>query len=112
MKQKITRIGLFILILMGIVLALTNKDMLSTDALQNWVSNAGGAAPLVFMLIYILGTVFFLPGSVLTLLGGALFGPVLGTFYNLTAATIGAMLSFLVARFVASDWVAGKSGDG
>jgi len=110
MKQKITRISLFILILVGIVLALTNKDMLNVDALQNWINDAGGAAPLLFMLIYILGTVFFLPGSVLTLLGGALFGPVLGTFYNLTAATIGAMLSFLIARFVASDWVAGKAG--
>jgi len=110
MKQKIIRFGLFLVIAAGIVLALMNKDALSADALQNWISDAGGAAPLLFMCIYILGTVLFLPGSVLTLLGGALFGPVLGTFYNLTAATLGAMLSFLVARFVASEWVADKTG--
>jgi uncharacterized membrane protein YdjX (TVP38/TMEM64 family) len=62
------------------------------------------------MLIYIIGTVFFLPGAVLTLAGGALFGPVLGTFYNLTAATIGAMISFIAARYLAHDWVEKKTG--
>ncbi len=61
------------------------------------------------MFVYIVATVFFFPGSVLTLLGGALFGPVLGTFYNLTAATIGSMLSFLVARYLASSWVEKKT---
>jgi len=50
-----------------------------------------------------------LPGSVLTLAGGALFGPVLGTFYNLTGATVGAVLAFLVARYLASDWVEQKT---
>lgn len=110
MKQKIIRLSLFIIVIVGIALVLSNKDLLSAEALQNWISNAGSAAPLLFMLIYIIGTVFFLPGSVLTLLGGALFGPLLGTFYNLTAATIGAMLSFLVARFVASNWVENKTG--
>jgi uncharacterized membrane protein YdjX (TVP38/TMEM64 family)/rhodanese-related sulfurtransferase len=62
------------------------------------------------MLIYAIATVLFLPGSVLTLAGGALFGPVLGTFYNLTGATIGATLAFLVTRYHASDWVAQRTG--
>jgi uncharacterized membrane protein YdjX (TVP38/TMEM64 family)/rhodanese-related sulfurtransferase len=64
----------------------------------------------VFMGIYAIATVFFLPGSVLTLAGGALFGPVMGTFYNLTGATIGAVMAFLVARYLASDWVEQKTG--
>jgi len=38
--------------------------------------------------IYALATVLFLPGAALTLVGGALFGPVAGTLYNLTGATI------------------------
>ncbi len=61
-------------------------------------------------LMYAIATVLFLPGSVLTLAGGALFGPVLGTFYNLTGATIGATLAFLVSRYLASDWVAQRTG--
>jgi uncharacterized membrane protein YdjX (TVP38/TMEM64 family)/rhodanese-related sulfurtransferase len=60
--------------------------------------------------VYALAAVLFLPGSVLTLAGGALFGPVLGTFYNLTGATLGATLAFLIARYLASDWVAAKTG--
>jgi len=56
------------------------------------------------------GTLFFLPGSVLTLTGGALFGPVMGTFVNLTGATLGALGSFLIARYLAHDWVANKTG--
>jgi len=54
--------------------------------------------------------VFFLPGSALTLAGGALFGPVWGTLYNLTGATLGATLAFLVARYLASGWVEKKTG--
>jgi rhodanese-related sulfurtransferase/membrane protein YqaA with SNARE-associated domain len=47
---------------------------------------------------------------VLTLAGGALFGPVLGTVLNLTGATLGASLAFLVSRHLASDRVARKTG--
>lgn len=66
-------------------------------------------APLVFIVIYIISTTVFLPGSVLTIAGGILFGPIWGTFYNLTGATIGATIAFLIARYLASDWVTRKS---
>ena len=110
MKNKLIKISLFLVLAAGIALAIVYRDQLDQEAIQNWLTNAGAAAPIIFMLIYIAGTVFFLPGSVLTLLGGALFGPVMGTFYNLTAATIGAMLAFLIARYLASDWVSHKTG--
>ncbi|MCK5002441.1 MAG: VTT domain-containing protein [Gammaproteobacteria bacterium] len=110
MKNKLLRIVLLLLMMAGIAVVVAYRDQLDAAALESWLQNAGAAAPLVFMLVYIIGTVFFFPGSVLTLLGGALFGPIAGTFYNLTAATIGAMLSFLMARFMAADWVANKTG--
>lgn len=110
MKHKILR-GLFLALLVaGIVLVVVYRDQLDAQALQAWVNEAGVAAPLLFMLIYAVGTVFFFPGSVLTLAGGALFGPVMGTLINLTGATIGAALAFLVARYLASDWVEEKTG--
>jgi uncharacterized membrane protein YdjX (TVP38/TMEM64 family) len=65
---------------------------------------------IAFILLYALATVFFLPGSMLTLAGGSLFGPVLGTFVNLTGATLGATIAFLISRYLASDWVEEKSG--
>jgi uncharacterized membrane protein YdjX (TVP38/TMEM64 family) len=110
MKNKLLRILLLVAVVIGIFAVVIYRDQLDAAALQAWINQAGAAAPLLFMLIYIIGTVLFFPGSVLTLLGGALFGPVAGTFYNLTAATIGAMLSFLAARFLASDWVSNKTG--
>ncbi len=110
MKSKGLRWLLFALLATGIALAILYRDHLDAATLQLWVQQAGAAAPLLFMAIYAIGAVIFLPGSVLTLAGGALFGPVLGTFYNLTGATIGAVLAFLVARYLASDWVEQKTG--
>ncbi|MBI3187951.1 MAG: VTT domain-containing protein [Gammaproteobacteria bacterium] len=110
MKNKFTKLILLLVLIAGIAAVIVYRDQINAQALEQWLQEAGAAAPILFMLIYIIGTVFFLPGSLLTLIGGALFGPVLGTFYNLTAATLGAMLSFLVARYLAADWVAQKTG--
>jgi len=110
MKNKLARLITFLVLAAGIALVIIYRDQLDAAQLEALMNDAGSAAPLLFMLIYIIGTLLFLPGSVLTLLGGALFGPVWGTLYNLTAATIGAMLSFLASRYLASDWVAKKTG--
>lgn len=91
-------------------MAVLYRDRFDAAALEAWVNNAGVLAPVAFMLIYALVTVLFLPGSVMTLVGGALFGPALGTVYSLTGATLGAMLAFLISRYLASDWIAKKAG--
>lgn len=107
--MKIFRLALFALLIIGIALAVIYRDAFDITALEVWIKDAGAAGPILFMAIYAIGAVFFLPGSVLTLAGGALFGPVLGAFYNLTGATLGATLAFLVARYLASDWVEQKT---
>jgi len=110
MKTRLLRLTVLALVLAGVTLSVIYREHLDPQSLQQWVQDAGIAGPIVFMLIYVVGTVFFLPGSVLTLAGGAIFGPVLGTVYNLTGATIGATLAFLAARYIASDWVEHKAG--
>ena len=110
MKAKWIRITVFLVLVVAIAVAISYRDQFDAAAVEHWIQNAGVLAPLVFMLVYAVGAVLFLPGTVLTLAGGALFGPVLGTFYNLTGATIGAALAFLVSRYLASDWVADKTG--
>ena len=82
MNAKLLRILLITAIVAGVMLAVLYRDHFDAQALAIWVEEAGAAAPLLFMLIYAVGTVLFLPGSVITLAGGALFGPVLGTFYK------------------------------
>ncbi len=104
------RILLLLGLVAGIALAIAYRDRFDAALLEAWIHDAGIIAPLLFVLIYAIATVLFLPGTVLTLAGGALFGPVLGTFYNLSGATLGATLAFLIARYLASDWVTQKTG--
>ena len=101
-------LGLTLLIAIGAAIVL--RDHFDIAAMQTWVEGAGAAGPIVFMALYALATVLFLPGSVLTLAGGALFGPVWGTLWNLTGATVGATLAFLVARYLGADWVTRRAG--
>jgi uncharacterized membrane protein YdjX (TVP38/TMEM64 family)/rhodanese-related sulfurtransferase len=75
-----------------------------------YVQNLGALAPLGFIALFALATVLFLPGAIFGLAGGALFGPLWGSVWNLIGATLGATLAFLVARYVASDWVARRAG--
>jgi uncharacterized membrane protein YdjX (TVP38/TMEM64 family)/rhodanese-related sulfurtransferase len=109
-NHRLMRILLFVGLAAAITLAVIYRDRFDAEALEAWIKGSGAVAPLLFMLLYAVATVLFLPGSVLTLAGGALFGPVLGTVYNLTGATLGATLAFLIARYLASDWIAAKAG--
>ncbi len=111
MKRKsVSRIALFAALAAAIALAYAYRGLLNVAALEGWVNNAGALGPLLYMAVYAIATVLFLPGSVITLAGGALFGPVWGTFYSLTGATVGATIAFLIARYLASDWVHHKAG--
>lgn len=84
-----------------------NPQQLLRNALQ-WVEDLGAIAPIAFMVIYIVATVAFLPGSVLTLGAGVLFGVVQGSIYVFFGATIGATLAFLVGRYLARGWISKK----
>ena len=100
---------MLLLLMVGIALGIFYHDHINAQAIENTVNEAGALGPALFILIYILGTVFFFPGALLTLSGGILFGPIFGTLYNLIGATIGAALSFIIARYLAYDWVEKKS---
>lgn len=84
-------------------------------AIQTWLSNAldwvdslGPLGPIAFIAIYIISTVALIPGSLLTLGSGAIFGIVQGSIYVFIGAMIGLTMAFLVGRYVARDWVAKK----
>ena len=64
----------------------------------DWVAGLGPLGPVVFILGYAIAVVAFIPGSLLTLAAGAIFGLAEGTVYVLIAATLGATLAFLIAR--------------
>lgn len=76
----------------------------------NKIKGLGWIAPLIFLLLYCIATLLFLPTMLLTLAGGALFGPFCGTLINLFGATLGAACAFFMSRHVVSDWVHTKKG--
>ncbi len=66
-----------------------------------WVDGLGWWGPLIFMAGYVAATVAFVPGSVLTLAAGAIFGLASGLVYVFIAATVGSAAAFLISRHIA-----------
>lgn len=79
-------------------------------AFAGWVESLGALGPIAFMAGYVLATVALVPGSLLTLAGGALFGVVRGTAFVFVAATLGAIAAFLIARYAARAAVVRRLG--
>src|SRR5438876_6359729 len=107
---NLVRIGLLLGLAGAIVWVELHQAQWNAEHLQAQVRQLGFWAPAVFVVIYAIATVLFFPGSILTLAGGGLFGPLWGTCWNLTGATIGASLAFLIARYAAANWVRDKTG--
>jgi uncharacterized membrane protein YdjX (TVP38/TMEM64 family) len=81
------------------------------DWLQRRVADNAAVAALSFIFVYMLTTAFSIPvGIVLTVLGGFLFGAVLGTLYAVIGATIGAVAIFLAARSALHDLLRERAG--
>jgi uncharacterized membrane protein YdjX (TVP38/TMEM64 family) len=70
-------------------------------AFQAWVEGLGALGPIAFVLGYAIAVVAFIPGSALTLAGGAVFGVAQGTLLVFVAALMGSTGAFLVARYLA-----------
>jgi uncharacterized membrane protein YdjX (TVP38/TMEM64 family) len=110
-RDLIFRLIVVAALLGAIIWLALHREFLQAAALERELERFGPWAPMLFAVFYAFATVLFVPGSVLTVAGGALFGPVWGTLWNLTGATMGATLAFVTARYVASDWVAARSGE-
>jgi uncharacterized membrane protein YdjX (TVP38/TMEM64 family) len=80
------------------VIALGRSAGAYVPQFAEWVDSLGALGPVVFILGYALATVAFIPGSVLTLAAGAIFGLVEGTIHVFIAAVLGSTLAFLIAR--------------
>jgi uncharacterized membrane protein YdjX (TVP38/TMEM64 family) len=89
------------LIAVGALLYLGRSAGAYVPQFAAWVDGLGFWGPIVFMLGYATATLAFVPGSVLTLAAGAIFGLFEGTLYVFVSATIGATLAFLLARHAA-----------
>lgn len=71
--------------------------------LQTLILHSGSAGYVLYILLFILATLCLMPGSMLVIAGGLIFGPWLGTLLSLIAATAASSLSFLLARWLGRE---------
>ena len=109
-RTLLPRLALGLTIAAAAIALAFNREWLDPALIERSISDLGVWAPLGFVVLFALGTLLFVPGAVFGLAGGALFGPLWGTLLNLTGATVGATAAFLVARYIASDWVKRRAG--
>ena len=81
-----------------------NAQVLLKQALD-CIENIAPWGPVVFVVLYVLATVLFLPGSILTLGAGLVFGVAKGSILVSISATLGATAAFFVGRYLARGWV-------
>ncbi len=87
------------------------QDYLEEDHLRLLIAPYGMWGPAVYLLVWAIVPILFLPCLPLTIAGGLLFGPIWGVVYASFGSTVGASLAFLVARYLARDFVAAKISD-
>lgn len=81
------------------------------QSILEWVESLGAVGAIAFIGIYIVATVAFIPGLLLTLGAGLLFGVVWGSVYVFVASTAGAILAFWIGRYLLRNWVSKKIAD-
>jgi uncharacterized membrane protein YdjX (TVP38/TMEM64 family) len=87
------------------------KEFFTLTALSNFLESAGMLAPVLFILVYAVGVCLFVPGTLLTVLGAAIFGAYWGFLYVWIGAMIGASVAFWVGRTLGREFAASMIGD-
>lgn len=105
MTRRVMRSVLVLALLAAIAFAFLERDRLAVAEIEARIDALGEWAAIAFLATYLVAPALFLPGAPLTIAAGALFGVALGGLLSLAGATGGATLAFLVARYLAGDWV-------
>ena len=95
-----------VIVLAGLAFVLPLTDWLASGL--QWIDANPGIAWIVYILVYIIATVLLIPGSILTMGAGFLFPLPVGVILVSISSVTGASLAFLIGRFFARDWIAGK----
>lgn len=110
-KKTGLQIGKWLLLALAIGIAIwLSRSVFQIDAnsIRNWILSFGIWAPIIYIIIYTVRPLIFFPASVLSIAGGLAFGAWLGTLYTIIGATLGALLSFSVAKTLGTRLARGK----
>jgi len=87
------------------------KDYLTIEKLGTFLDSAGIWASLIFMIVYAVGVCLFIPGTLLTGLGAAIFGAYWGFVYVWVGAMLGASAAFFIGRTLGREFASSLTGD-
>lgn len=105
MRSKTKLVALvLVLFVAGVLFKIFNLQSFLRDSLA-WIAGQGAVGAGFYVLLYILATVLMLPGSLLTLGAGVIYGVVWGSVLVSLSSTLGAMAAFIIGRYFARDWV-------
>ena len=112
-KALVKALGLvaFIVVAICIIRFTSIRSYLAPEALGRFLEMAGIWAPVLYIVIYAVGVCLFIPGTLLTGLGAAIFGAYWGFVYVWIGAMIGASAAFLVGRTLGREFAASLTGD-
>ena len=112
-KAAIKAAGLVVFIIMAVYLVRFTplREHLNANSLGIFLETSGPWAPLVYIMIYAIGVCLFLPGTLLTGLGAAVFGPYKGFLLVWVGAMIGASGAFVIGRTLGREFAASLIGD-
>ncbi len=103
--KKLLALAIAVLVL-GVVLWLWGPTLQSfLRQTLKLIQGAGWGGIALYVLVYNVATVLLIPGSLLTLGGGLIYGVVAGSAIVFGAATLGATWAFLIGRYLSRDWV-------
>jgi len=110
-KFKALFLGLFIVVAIVLIRYSPVKDALTAKALDTFLQSVGFWAPLVYVLVYAVGICLFIPGTLLTGLGAAIFGPYWGFLWAWIGAMIGSAGAFFIGRTLGREFAASLVGN-
>ena len=105
MTRRLVVRAVGVAVVLGVIIVAVRSQLDQVVAVLAWVRGLGWLAPVVYGVIYALAVPLAVPGSLLTLTAGALFGLWPGVPVVFAASTVGSTLAFLVSRHVARPWV-------
>lgn len=99
-----------LLVVVSLVYYVREQGLFDPMVLRELVAGYGVYAPLIYVALYAGATMLAIPGAALTLTGGILFGPLIGTVATVVGASLGATGSFLLVRWFRRDSTTQPSG--
>ncbi|KNF07251.1 hypothetical protein CLPU_20c00270 [Gottschalkia purinilytica] len=112
-KKNYLKIGIIIAIITAIILLMRHFGLFeyisikNIQNLKNWINDFGILGPIVYIGLYVIACIFFLPGLPIGILAGLAFGSLWGAVWASIGSTIGATMAFIVGRYTARDMVEG-----